>query len=157
MLGDIRKSGLIPETTLTEVFRSSGNIVLNAHRINNGEPIEYYDTGDFVFIETKTPQETMREVYRQYISYHEKENVEVQIICPVKKGLIGVFNINHEIREAINPRSVDKAEYKYGDTLSERVTVSCRSLTTTEKPGTYWGNPIFLLHLQGCIMEIWER
>ncbi len=117
VLGDIRKSGLIPETTLTEVFRSSGNIVLNAHRINNGEPIEYYDTGDFVFIETKTPQETMREVYRQYISYHEKENVEVQIICPVKKGLIGVFNINHEIREAINPRSVDKAEYKYGDTL----------------------------------------
>ena len=41
----------------------------------------------------------------------------MQVICPVKKGTIGVYRINAEIRERVNPRRVDKREATFGETL----------------------------------------
>ena len=104
---------------LTEVFRTQGNIALNAHRINRGEPLDLYQAGDCVFMPARTPDETLEIVKRQYWSRLE-EGVsldEVQVICPVKKGRIGVYTINQEIREMLNPRLAEKNELSYGDTI----------------------------------------
>ena len=119
VLKDVIVSGKLPVARLTEVFRTQGNIALNAHRINRGEPLDLYQAGDCVFMPARTPDETLEIVKRQYWSRLE-EGVsldEVQVICPVKKGRIGVYTINQEIREMLNPRLAEKNELSYGDTI----------------------------------------
>ncbi|MBR3294707.1 MAG: ATP-dependent RecD-like DNA helicase [Clostridia bacterium] len=119
VLKDIIASGIFPVTRLSKVYRSDGNIVLNAHNVNEGRDIEYFDTGDFVFREMSSPEETLEETLKIYEEYEKKGEKleELQIICPVKKGYIGVQNINQELRERINPRLVGKKEIQYGETL----------------------------------------
>ncbi len=73
----------------------------------------------FLFLPKKTPEEALERTIRAFQERLE-EGVsmdEVQIICPVKKGGIGVYAINKEIRERLNPRRADKSELEYGDTL----------------------------------------
>lgn len=118
VLKDIIKSGVVSVCRLTHIYRQTGNIAMNAHRINAGEMPELFSSGDFVFIPTANPEDTMEAVRNNYL--HEvSENGEgnVQIICPVRKGLIGVHNINTTIREHVNPRLFGKEESNFGDTL----------------------------------------
>ncbi|MGI6665790.1 MAG: ATP-dependent RecD-like DNA helicase [Christensenellaceae bacterium] len=119
VLKDMLHCGVLPYRVLTEVFRAGGNIVLNAHRVNQGEKIELFETGDFVFYPTRTAEEAMEETMRQYLSAIAAGGVleETQILCPVKKGVLGINNINMEIRERINPRLVGKAEITFGETI----------------------------------------
>lgn len=119
VLKDIIGSGEVPVAVLNEVFRSQGNIALNAHKVNQGEQIDLFCTGDFLFLPTKTPEEALERTIRAFQERLEEGVAmdEVQIICPVKKGGIGVYQINKEIRERLNPRRADKSELEYGDTL----------------------------------------
>ena len=119
VLKDMLRSGVLPYAVLTEVFRAGGNIVLNAHKVNQGEQIELYTTGDFVFVPTSTPEEALQVTIKTYLEkLSEGETLEeLQVICPVKKGIIGVHNINKEIREQVNPRLVTKPEITYGETI----------------------------------------
>ncbi|MBE5760243.1 MAG: ATP-dependent RecD-like DNA helicase [Clostridiales bacterium] len=119
VLKDIIASKRVPVATLTEVFRQTGNIAMNAHRINKGEGVELFGAGDFVFIPTNGQQETVDLVcdeYRKALAEAESEN-DVQIICPVKNGVIGVHNINRVIRDHVNPRIFGKNEITFGDTV----------------------------------------
>lgn len=119
VLNDMIVSGLIPVFRLTEVFRQQGNIALNAHRVNRGENIELFSTGDFVFIPAENSADTLEIVKREYRKRIVEENVsidEVQIICPIKRGQIGVYALNQELRELMNPRMAEKKEQIYGDT-----------------------------------------
>ena len=119
VLKDIIASGQVPVAILNEVFRSQGNIALNAHKVNLGEKIDLFSAGDFLFLPTKTPEEALERTMRVYQERLE-EGIpmdEIQIICPVKKGTIGVYNINKEIRERLNPRRVEKKELEFGDTV----------------------------------------
>lgn len=117
VLKDILESNIIPSFVLTEVFRSSGNIVMNAHKVNEGEDIELFDTGDFVFIEANTFEEAKNRTIEMFVKSLEQTGSleETQVICPIKKGAIGVNNLNKELRERVNPRMVEKQEVTYGD------------------------------------------
>jgi exodeoxyribonuclease V alpha subunit len=119
VLKDIINSGCVPVATLTEVFRQTGNIAMNAHRINRGEQAELFPAGDFVFIPASDQEETVELVISEYKrAVGEAENInDVQIICPVKNGIIGVKNINQVIRDQVNPRLVEKDEIQYGETV----------------------------------------
>ena len=119
VLKDILTSELVPSARLTEVFRSSGNIVLNAHKVNQGQPIELFQSGDFTFLPTDSPEQALDRVLEVYARRMElgEDPEEVQILCPIKKGIIGVYNINQQIREATNPRRVDKREVTFGETV----------------------------------------
>jgi len=120
VLKDIIKSETVRVCKLTEVFRQTGNIVLNAHRINQGEPVELYKTGDFVFIPCGDVAQTLKAVEKLYTDAIIQDGMlssDIQIICPVRKGMIGVYNLNREIRESINPRLQEKNETQYGDTV----------------------------------------
>ena len=118
VLKDILASATVPYTVLSEVFRASGNIVMNAHRVNQGEGIELFSAGDFVFLPQATPEAVLDTTVKTAARYIEEGNPidEVQVICPVKKGIIGVYNINKEIREYLNPRLISKVELSFGDT-----------------------------------------
>ncbi|MBR4078661.1 MAG: ATP-dependent RecD-like DNA helicase [Christensenellaceae bacterium] len=119
VLNDMIVSGLIPVFRLTEVFRQRGNIALNAHRVNQGENIELFSAGDFVFIPADNTEDTLEIVKREYRKRIVEEGIpmdEVQIICPIKRGQIGVYELNKELRELMNPRLADKDELTFGDT-----------------------------------------
>ena len=77
-------------------------------------------TGDFVFMPGSQPEEVI-ETIKQLLTQGElpeKYDIleQTQILCPVKKGILGVHNINAEIRELLNPRLVSKPEVKVRDT-----------------------------------------
>ena len=119
VLKDIVKSETIPIARLTEIYRSQGNIAANAHLINQGRNIDLFQAGDFVFIPAKTVDETLSQTIHLYTRAIESglSFDECQIICPVKKGAIGVYAFNKDIRDQLNPRMAGKEELTRGDTV----------------------------------------
>lgn len=119
VLKDVIASGCAPVCRLTEIFRQQGNIAMCAARVNLGETPDLFTAGDFVFIPANTPAEVQREVQR-LVCERIKAGVnldEVQVICPVKRGQIGVYELNRALRELLNPRLAQKRELQYGDTV----------------------------------------
>ncbi len=119
VLRDIIDSGLIPVFRLTEVYRQKGNIAYNAHRVNNGEPPELFEAGDFMFIRAKGQDATLDAVKKLYFRSASEGTPldELQVICPIKRGAIGVYRLNTELREIANPKDTDKGELLFGETV----------------------------------------
>lgn len=119
VLKDIVKSELLPIARLTEIYRTHGNIATNAHLINQGKKIDLFSAGDFVFTPAKTAEETLQRAVQLYVRALESGVPidECQIICPVKKGAIGVYAFNKVIRDQLNPRMVGKGELTRADTV----------------------------------------
>ncbi len=122
VLRDIIKSGAFPVSKLTFFYRQKegGSIVENAHRVNRGENPEFFITGDFIFIPGSEPQGVMdriKKLLTEELPGQYDVLSDVQILCPIKKGLLGVYNINMEIRELLNPRLASRPEVKVRDTV----------------------------------------
>ncbi len=123
VLRDITKSGAFAVTKLTHFYRQKegGGIVENAHRVNRGECPEYFVTGDFVFIPENEPESVIERLKNLLTTGELPRKYDIleqtQILCPVKKGILGVYNINMELRELLNPRLASKQEVQIGDTL----------------------------------------
>ncbi len=117
VLRDMIDSGYIPVARLTEVFRQKGNIAHCAHGINDGVVPDLYSAGDFVFIPAASAEDCMDKVKKLFMeqSSHGERLDDVQIICPIKRGKIGVYEINKQIREMVNPLLLEKNELKHGE------------------------------------------
>lgn len=108
VLGDIIASGEIPCVRLDAIFRqdSTGMIVRNAHRINNGQEIEGGGE-DFFFIETKEPESVLERIadlaVRRIPSRFGIPTSEIQVLTPMRRNLLGSDNLNERLQEAINP------------------------------------------------------
>jgi exodeoxyribonuclease V alpha subunit len=123
VLRDVIGSAVFPVSQLTRFYRQKegGAIVENAHRVNRGENPELYTTGEFIFMPETEPEAVTGRI-KQLLTQGElpaKYDIleHVQILSPVKKGLLGVHNLNMEIRELLNPRLVSRPEVQVGDTL----------------------------------------
>lgn len=125
VLHDMIESGVIPVVKLTDIFRQSEEslIIVNAHKINNGELPELKErTKDFFFMRRNTPQEVAETVTDLYCnrlpkSYGVKAISDIQVLTPTKKGITGTVELNKMLQLSINPPSQEKKEYKYGDTV----------------------------------------
>ena len=123
VLRDIIGSGVFPVSQLTRFYRQKegGTIVENAHRVNRGEKPELYTTGEFIFMLETDPENVIDRIKKLLTQGELPLNYDilehVQILSPVKKGLLGVYNLNMEIRELLNPRLVSRPEVQVGDTL----------------------------------------
>lgn len=122
VLKDMINSQCIPTVRLTHVYRQGegSNIVLAAHSINQGEMPELLTEGDFVFADIEHNKELLAKlihyfkVMKKRIS--KEELFEIQVLCPSKKGELGVLNINKELQEILNP-DVGYGERRVGDTV----------------------------------------
>lgn len=98
---------LIPKCRLTEVFRQKGGspIISNAIRINEGKTsLETRD--DFQIIKTKSEEETMEKVVSLMQElYNPLDPFETQILCPSKKGIVGIDQCNKVLQDLLNPGS----------------------------------------------------
>jgi len=115
-LRDLIKSDLLPTFRLTKFYRQQegGNIVSNAHLVNMGSMPNMYQTGDFIFMPANDPNETLDKLLSLL---NTDEYLNAQILCPLKKGVIGVHNINNSVRELLNPSLMSVPELKYGETI----------------------------------------
>lgn len=122
LLADIISYGEIPVSYLTHIYRQSEEslIVTNAHRINHGEmPILRNTKSDFLFDNIseseKIATRVVEMVTEKIPSFLGVLRDNIQVLCPMKKGVAGVNNLNLLLQEAINPRQDEKAELKYGE------------------------------------------
>ena len=113
VLSDLISCGKIPCIHLTEVFRQSMQslIVMNAHRIVNGEMPEITrKDNDFFFISCSDVSGVSDKIVELCSSrlpkaYHYSPLEDIQVLCPSRKGELGVAGMNAKLQEALNPRT----------------------------------------------------
>ncbi len=126
VLRDLIDSGAVPVARLNEIFRqaSQSHIVVNAHRINHGEyPLIQNRDTDF-FLERKesaadVSASVVALVQRRLPKFLGVDSLRgVQVMAPMKKGALGVFQLNHQLQAALNPPvGHEKPEFQRGDTV----------------------------------------
>ena len=122
VLRDLLDSECFPVTRLETIFRQegSGDIVVNAHRINNGEDIETpKGSKDFFFIERSDPSKIMLSmvelITKNLPDYVGAEPFDIQVLTPTRKGNLGVIALNRYLQNALNPQDKRKREHFYGE------------------------------------------
>ena len=113
VLRDIIDSGFIAVARLNEIFRQSRSslIVLNAHRINNGEFPQLGSTQDpeqdFYFVELDDP-EKVRDMILNMCSekipgkFGYRPVEDIQVLTPMHRGVVGASNLNAELQKHLN-------------------------------------------------------
>lgn len=123
VLRDIIESEAVPVVRLNEIFRQAQEslIVVNAHKINDGEaPILNQRQKDFFFMRQEEQQaiaDTIVELCRERLpKYYETTFMEgIQVLSPMKKGICGIINLNNLLQKTLNPETPDKREKQYRD------------------------------------------
>lgn len=112
VLGDFIESGYIYTSRLTEIFRQGeeSNIVINAHRINHGDYPKY--GGDFAIVEADKQQDILEKITELAVKWPLEK---IQVLTPVKKGILGSSNLNEYLQKAFNPPAEDKDEIEFGN------------------------------------------
>ena len=118
VLRDIINSGIVKVIRLKEIFRQQKQslIVVNAHKINNGEYPTYNDkNSDFFFINANTQEDILKTILELVINrlpkaYGFHPINDIQVLTPMRKGIIGVHNLNLELQKALNPHDKTKPE-----------------------------------------------
>ena len=122
--GDMLRSGVLPSVRLTEIFRQAQQslIVMNAHRVNQGEmPDLKCVTSDFFFMR-RSSEEAVCSLIRDLCAARLPQNMgipsdQIQVLSPTRKGAVGTVNLNRLLQEALNPPGPDKKERAFGDYL----------------------------------------
>lgn len=125
VLRDIINSGTVTVVQLKEIFRQAQEsmIITNAHRINRGElPILNAKGKDFFFDRRHSAEDIVRVltdlVARRLPVFGNYNPIEdIQILVPMRKGLVGVNNLNQKLQEILNPPSPRKGEKSLGTRL----------------------------------------
>ena len=119
VLKELILSECFPVVRLEKVFRQSeeSDIVINAHRINEGRIVERRPSKDFLFIpRAQAGQITgaMITLLKEKLpSYVGASSSELQVLTPMRKGVLGVENLNKILQEAMNPPSPSKTEKEF--------------------------------------------
>jgi len=125
VLKDIIASGAIKTVELSEIFRQAQEsaIVMNAHRINQGEYPEVNEKeSDFFFVKRLNADEainTMLEMALRRIpkSFGLDFFKDIQILTPMRKSALGINNLNKILQQAYNPPKHHKSEFEYRQTI----------------------------------------
>ena len=114
VLGDIIASDNINTIFLNKIYRQDeeSDIITNAHRINSGEyPVFSEGDSDFELVRLDS-QKDIRSRICEIVRAYDAENV--QVLTPVKKGILGTGEMNEELQKVFNPPEPDKEELKFG-------------------------------------------
>ncbi|MDO4272802.1 MAG: ATP-dependent RecD-like DNA helicase [Eubacteriales bacterium] len=124
VLRDIIRSGQFPVVELKKIFRqaSESDIVVNAHKINKGEQVAIHNKSkDFFFLKRYEADIIIRVVIaliqEKLPRYVDAKPFEIQVLTPMRKGLLGVERLNQILQRYLNPPSQEKKEREYGQHL----------------------------------------
>lgn len=121
VLKDIIESECFPVVCLTRIFRQEGgsDIVVNAHKINAGEHVSLDNKSrDFFFLKREDANVIISVVLtlirKKLPPYVDADPYDIQVLTPMRKGLLGVERLNTILQEYLNPPSDDKKEHDTG-------------------------------------------
>ncbi len=124
VLKDIIDSKRFKMVELTKIFRqaSESDIVVNAHKINNGEEVILNSkSNDFIFLRrqdaTVITDKVIELIQGKLSSYVGATRNEIQVLTPMRQRVLGVEHLNRVLQEALNPSNKGKAEKQYGDRI----------------------------------------
>ena len=124
VLKDLLQSKCFPTVCLTKIFRQAteSDIVMNAHKINRGEPVVLDNKSrDFFFLKRQDANTIISVVLtllqKKLPKYVDAETYDIQVLTPMRKGLLGVERLNRILQEYLNPPTQKKTEKEYGDKL----------------------------------------
>ena len=124
VLRDIIRSGCFPVVELKKIFRqaSESDIVVNAHKINRGEQVQINNKSrDFFFLKRYDADIIIRVVIaliqEKLPRYVDAKPFEIQVLTPMRKGLLGVERLNQILQRYLNPPADGKPEKAVGDRL----------------------------------------
>lgn len=122
VLADLINSAQIPVIRLTQIFRQaqSSGIIRAAHQINRGqypnlEPISAAPRSDCLWHgggqEPEHGVQTISELLQDFIPRQGFNPVtDVQVLCPMTRGVIGTRNLNKVLQELLNPPAPGKPQ-----------------------------------------------
>ncbi len=117
VLKDIIRAGSCPVVQLTRIFRqaSQSDIIVNAHKINRGEHVILDNKSrDFFFLQRQDPNVILRVVLalvqEKMPRYVDARPTDIQVLTPMRKGSLGVENLNEMLQRYLNPPSPEKNE-----------------------------------------------
>lgn len=122
VLADLVASEIIPVVALKEIFRQSQQslIVTNAHKIVSGTMPELnIKDNDFFFLPCPNPAQARELIVslcseRLPRSYVLSPVSDIQVLCPGRKGILGTYELNQHLREALNPPAKNKDDVTFG-------------------------------------------
>ena len=124
VLKDMLDSGVCPNVELKYIFRQSNesHIVTYAHMINNGEQIDFTTKYEDFFLLKRDNYEEIRQALLYLIceklpKHFNTSPMQIQVLTPMKKGALGVWELNRILQEYINPPSDKKVELEYGENI----------------------------------------
>ena len=117
VLKDIIRSECFPVVRLTRIFRQAGesDIVVNAHKINSGEPVILDNKSrDFFFLKRQNADVIISVIItliqKKLPRYVGASPNEIQVMTPTRKGLLGVERLNQILQRYLNPADPGKTE-----------------------------------------------
>lgn len=132
VLREMIQSNTLSVTTLVEIYRQAAGseIITNAHKINAGvfPPISNQESGDCFFIEKEDPQEAIEAIlqmihHRIPKKYKKDPLQDIQVLSPMKKGPLGIENLNQLIQARLNPDGASLQRmgrtYRIGDKVMQ--------------------------------------
>jgi exodeoxyribonuclease V alpha subunit len=121
VLRDLMAAGTLPVVRLTKIFRQAqeSGIVVNAHRINAGQPPGLTDFADFFWFGCDDGEETAELVVdivarRIPAKFGLDPRRDVQVLCPMRGGPAGAGNLNLLLQQALTPFRDGQQERRYG-------------------------------------------
>lgn len=124
VLRDMIRSRVFPTVELTKIFRQAAqsDIVVNAHKINRGEEVVLDNKSmDFFFLKRYDVNVILKVIVtliqQKLPRYVEADPLDIQVLAPMRKGALGVENLNSILQRYLNPPSEEKKEKESGGTL----------------------------------------
>ena len=124
VLKDIIDSGAFHTVKLTKIFRqaSTSDIIVNAHKINNGEEVSLDNKSmDFFFLKRydadKIINVTLQLIKQKLPKFVNATEYDIQVLTPMRKGLLGVERLNGILQAYMNPADKSKREKEYRGTI----------------------------------------
>jgi exodeoxyribonuclease V alpha subunit len=121
VLRDLITAGTLPVVRLTKIFRQAqqSGIVVNAHRINAGQPPGLTGFADFFWFSCDEPEQTaalVTDIVARRIPgrFGLDPRRDVQVLCPMHRGPAGAGNLNLLLQEALTPFRDGQPERRYG-------------------------------------------
>lgn len=115
VLKDIINSGAVPVVKLQKIYRQAktSNIILNSHKINSGKipELKASKNSDFFFIEENDDEkcaDLIVDLYSKRLPKYYKVNSisDIEVLTPMKKGILGTDNLNKVLQEKLNKTGV---------------------------------------------------
>ena len=124
VLKDIISSECFSVVKLTKIFRQAGesDIIVNAHKINRGEPVVLDNKSmDFFFLKRDDTNMIISNIItliqKKLPKFVNAKEADIQVLTPMRKGNLGVERLNKILQQYLNPPSPQKQEKEVGDRL----------------------------------------